>query len=96
MASEVESASIGLHRSYIVAPPLLLYRHLPAATVPNRSSSGTSQGYVGSPPWHTVAKPGSHRISTLDTAPAGFLLFNLVVLRWRDGSCRKSYGDAPE
>jgi hypothetical protein len=83
MASEVESASTGLHRSHIVGPPLL-YRHSPAVTVPNRSSTGTSQGYVGSPLWHTVAKPESHRNSILDTVRAGLLRFHPVVLWRRD------------
>jgi len=26
--------------------------------VPNRSSTGKSRGYAGSPPWHTVVEPG--------------------------------------
>jgi hypothetical protein len=66
MASEVESASTGLHRSHIVAPPLL-YRHSQAGTAPNRNSTGTGRGYVGTPPWHTVAKPGSYPSSTLNS-----------------------------
>ena len=52
---------IGVHR-FVPYPYHSFTVTLPAFTdcyhVPNRSSTGKSRGYAGSPPWHTVAKPG--------------------------------------
>ena len=50
---------------------IVKYRHSPGATVQNRSSTGESRGYVGSPPWHTVAKPGV-TVSSPWTQPMSF------------------------
>jgi len=67
MVFVVEWASTGLHGRHTMALPLL-YRHSMGATVQNRSLTGKSPGYVGSPPWHTVAKSGVTVIPQLDTA----------------------------
>ena len=66
MTSIVKSAPSGLHCSYIVAPPLLR-RRLPAATLPNRSSTDTSRG-LRCLLMSLRGQTGSHRISILDTA----------------------------
>jgi len=83
-AFEVESASTGLHRRHTIAPPFL-YRHSPGATVPNRSSTGMSRGYVGSPPWHTVAKPGVTVSPPWTQLMPVLLRLHPVVFLWRKG-----------
>jgi len=44
------------------------------------------RGYVVSPPCHSVEVPFH----------ASLLRLHPMVLQWRDGSCRKSYGDATD
>jgi len=82
-AFEVKSASIGLHRRHTVASPSL-YRHSPVSTVPNRSSTGKSLGYVSSPPGHIVAKPGDTVYPPWTQFLPVLLRLHVVVLRWID------------
>jgi len=71
-----------MHFSWNWLPPLQTVVR-PARTGLCRFSSVTHRGLTG-----------SHRISTVATTHAGLLRCRPVVLRWRYGSCRKSYGDA--
>ena len=71
----------------------LHYRHSPVATVLNLTSTGKSQGYAGSPPWHTVAKPAVTVSPPWTQLMLVLLQFHPLVLRWRIESCRKSHGD---
>jgi len=49
-----------MYRSHTVTSPYL-FRHLPAATVPNRSSTVKRRGYAGSPTWPSRVSPYLHR-----------------------------------
>jgi len=59
--SVVESACTGFYRSHTVTPPYL-YRHSPAATVPNRSSRvGATPALLRYTPWPSRESPYLHR-----------------------------------
>ena len=57
--------------------------------MPNRSATDKGRGYVGSPPWHTVVKPGGtvtlHWTHLMPVSPGGLTVERRIMpggLRW--------------